>query len=262
MTEIPPRSPGVDNTTPHVARIYDFLLDGKDNYQVDREAAMALLESQPDVRRMAQANRQFLVRAVEFLAEAGIRQFIDLGAGIPTSPNVHEVACAIRPDARIVYVDNDPLVTVHNQALNATEGNIAAIEADIREPDRILDHPMTRNLIDFAEPVAVLFIGLLHFITEQEDPYGIVSAFRSSAASGSYFAISAATNEGLTAKDMSEFVQPYRSSTSPVTLRSREQIEKFFHGLELVEPGVVGVSRWHALGRRAPEPLAGMGRKP
>jgi hypothetical protein len=211
---------------------------------------------------MAQANRQFLVRAVQFLAEAGIGQFIDLGTGIPTSPNVHEVAREIRPGARVMYVDNDPVVTVHNRALNVVGNNIAVIEADIREPDRILEHPMTRSLIDFTEPVAVLFIAVLQFIPDAQNPYNIVSAFRTRAASGSYFAISAATSKGLTAKEVSDFIGPYEGASSTVTLRSQEQIEKFFYGLELIEPGLVGVSQWRRLGQPGPEPLAGLGRKP
>lgn len=252
----------LDVTTPHVARIYDHLLDGKDNYEADREAAAKLMETRPDVRRMAQANRRFLVRAVEYLAEAGIRQFIDLGTGIPTSPNVHEVASAIQPGCRIVYVDNDPVVTIHNQALSVKGDNAAAIEADIREPDRILEHPMTQELIDFTDPVAVLFIAVLHFIPDADDPYSIVSAFRDRMAPGSYIAISVATTEGLSPQNSAELVHTYKSATSTATLRSREQIMRFLHGFEMIEPGLVGVSRWRALGSNVPEPLAAVARKP
>ncbi len=158
-------SAGIDTSTPNHARVYDYVLGGKDNFAVDREAAKKVLAVAPDTRRLARANRAFLVRTVRFVAESGIRQFIDLGTGIPTSPNVHQVARGVDASARVVYVDNDPIVVEHNHALLASDEGVVTIEADIRRPAEILGNPELEMLIDFDEPVAVLMVAVLHLVT-------------------------------------------------------------------------------------------------
>src|ERR1700691_5375807 len=169
----------IDTSRPHPARMYNAYLDGKDNYPVDREAVRRILRSWPEVRLIARANRAFLQRAVRFLAgEAGIRQFIDIGTGIPSAGNVHEVAGRAAPDARVVYVDNDPIVHVHANALLTGTGSTDIVLADLRDPAGILADPRVRELIDFTRPVALLLVAILHFITDEEEPAPIVAALR------------------------------------------------------------------------------------
>ena len=169
----------IDTTRPHPARMYDAYLGGKDNYAADREAVRQILRNWPEVRAMARANRAARQRMVRFLAgEAGIRQFLDIGTGIPSAGNVHEVAGQVAPGSRVVYVDNDPIVHVHANALLTGSGTTSIVLADLREPGAILAHPKVRDLIDFSQPVALLLIAILHFIAEEENPYGIVAALR------------------------------------------------------------------------------------
>src|SRR5687767_7858693 len=168
----------VNTGVPNPARIYDYLLDGKDNFPADRDVAEQLLAIAPVARDVVEDNRAFLRRAVRFLAaEAGIRQFIDLGSGLPTQGNVHEIAQAVAPDERVVYVDNDAMVVTHSRALLAGD-NTAAIQADLREPDRLLGDAELRELIDFDQPIALLLMAILHFFPDDEDPFGIVARFR------------------------------------------------------------------------------------
>jgi hypothetical protein len=168
--------PGIDSTVPSTARMYDFWLGGKDHFAVDRTAALEVSEAAPEVRMMAVENRKFLRRAVRYLAaEAGIAQFLDIGTGLPTQGNVHQVAQQVNPDARVVYVDNDPMVLAHSRALK-TSGNTAVIEADLRNPAAILKHPRTLELIDFRQPLAVLLVAVLHFIGGDDDPYAVVGS--------------------------------------------------------------------------------------
>ena len=184
----------IDTTKPHPARMYDAYLGGKDNYAADREAVREILRVFPEVRAMARANRAFMQRAVRFLAgEAGVRQFIDIGTGIPSAGNVHEVAGQVAPGARVVYVDSDPIVHVHANALLTGSGTTSIVLADLREPDVILAHPKLRGLIDFAQPVALLLVAILHFIAETENPAGIVARLRDALPSGSYLALSHGT---------------------------------------------------------------------
>jgi len=171
-------SPGNDPARPAAARIYDYLLGGKDNYAVDRAAAERVLAVAPDQRQLARANRAFAIRAVGLLAEAGIQQFMDLGTGFPTSPSVHEAARRADPAARVVYVDYDPLVHVHNTALLAQDDQVVSVRADIRQPEAILEHPDVTRLIDFGQPVGVLCVAVLHLVRDSEDPAGIVARFR------------------------------------------------------------------------------------
>ncbi|MCO5996312.1 SAM-dependent methyltransferase [Actinoallomurus rhizosphaericola] len=242
--EVPVHDLRTDRPTP--ARMYDYYLGGKDNFAVDRDAAEQVLSAAPEVRVLARENRAFLGRVVRYLAaEAGIRQFIDVGTGLPTQGNVHEVAQAVAPGARVVYVDNDPIVRAHAKALLPADGTTAIVEADMRDPGPILDHPHTRRLIRFDEPVAVLFMSVLHFITDEEDPYGLVAAFRDVSVPGSYLALSHITTPEGNADGAESAADVYKKrATSPAILRSPKEIEALFDGYDLVEPGLVNVPKW------------------
>ncbi|GLZ02753.1 hypothetical protein Acsp03_02200 [Actinomadura sp. NBRC 104412] len=233
----------IDTSTPNHARVYDYFLGGKTNYEADRLAAGRIARSAPDTPVLARELRQFLVRVVRTLSEAGIRQFIDIGTGIPTSPSVHEVARTVDPDARVVYVDNDPVVVVHADALLATDAGVAAVEGDLRKPEQILDDPAVRRLIDFGEPVGILCIAVFHLVADHEDPAGIVAAYRERMAPGSHLALvqfSADSDpEGIAA-----FNEIYADSPVKVTFRERERIRDLFDGFELLPPGLVGIEEW------------------
>jgi hypothetical protein len=233
-----------DRPTP--ARMYDYYLGGKDNFAVDREAAEQVLKAAPEVRTLARENRAFLRRAVRFLAaEAGIRQFIDVGTGLPTQGNVHEIAQAVDPATRVVYIDNDPIVRAHGRALLPGDGTTAFIEADMRDPGPILGHPDLRRLIRFDEPVAVLFMSVLHFIADEYDPKAIVAAFRDVSVSGSHLALSHITSPERNSEGASAAADVYKSrATSPAVLRSPEEIQALFDGYDLVEPGLVFLPQW------------------
>ncbi|MFF8941493.1 SAM-dependent methyltransferase [Streptomyces sp. NPDC014864] len=235
---------GVDPDKASVARMYDVMLGGEHNFAIDREAVAAFTAIDPQVRTLARANRAFLGRAVRFLVDAGVRQFIDLGSGIPTQGNVHEVAQAASPGARVVYVDNDPVAVAHSEALLAGNPNAAIVAGDIRDPEVVLSSPQVAELIDFERPVAVLMITILHFVAPEEDPAGIVAAFRDAVPAGSWLALTHATDEDR--PDTAAAVgRLYRSrATSPVTPRSYQEINSLFDGYELVEPGLVHVPLW------------------
>ena len=235
---------GVDASRPSIARIYDYLLHGKDNFAADRAAAEKLMESRLEPRRLALANRGFLLRAVRFLAEQGIAQYLDLGSGLPTSPNVHEVAREIVPGARVVYVDHDPIVVAHNDALLATRDGVITIRADVRQPDAILAHHALASCIDFEQPVAVLLLSVLHFISHEEDAPGIIAKFRERMAPGSYLAVSIGTSDGADAEMLAEATQTYARARMPFTLRPRMQIMDLFDGFDLLEPGLVSLPEW------------------
>ena len=234
----------IDVTVPSVARIYDHLLGGKDNFAADRAAAARLIELVPEARKIARDNRSFLVRAVRFLAEVGVRQFIDLGTGIPTSPNVHEVARKTAPDARVVYVDHDPVVLAHSRALLATDDGVAAIKGDFRDVGGVLGAPELTGMIDFSQPVAVLFLSVLHFIDDAEHPGQIVAGFRDRLAPGGYLVISAIGSEGVDASTAEAASELLRAARTPAVARSRAQLMEFFAGCELVPPGLVSVVGW------------------
>jgi serine/threonine protein kinase/O-methyltransferase involved in polyketide biosynthesis len=258
----------LDVARPNVARIYDYFLGGKDNFAADRDAAERILALIPEASSGARLNRQFLGRAVRFLAHAGIRQFIDLGAGLPTRANVHEVAHQVDPAARVVYVDNDPVIRVHAQALLHNIDTATVIEADLRDPDSILDHPDLRAFIDFSEPVAVLMVGVLHFIADTADPCGIVARFRDVMAPGSYLAVSHATAEPRP-QERSAVAAVYRQASAPLNPRAQSEVWRFFTGFELVDPGVVYAPQWRpeATAGDVPDPatthmLVGVGHKP
>ncbi|MGV9770430.1 SAM-dependent methyltransferase [Streptosporangium sp. NPDC003464] len=243
MTELERVPPGVDPNVPSSARVYDYLLGGKDNLAVDRAVAGRLLAVAPDTRLVARANRDFLVRAVRLMAERGVRQFIDLGTGIPTSPSVHEVAGKVGPPASVVYVDHDPVVHLHTEVLLALDENVASVQADIRRPGAVLGDPRVAALIDFAQPVGVLMVGVLHFVTEAEDPAGIVAAFRERMAAGSHLAFSHAMAES-SPEAVAQLTAATAGSPAQPTFRSRERVLALLDGFELVEPGLVPVQDW------------------
>lgn len=229
----------IDTSTPHPARVYDYLLGGKDNFAADREQAKAILQVMPKAQIAAQANRAFLRRAVRYLtAERGLWQFLDIGTGIPTVPNVHEVAQSIAPESRIVYVDNDPIVLSHARALMTGDpaGETAYVEADLGEPGLILDQ--ARLTLDFTRPVALLLVAVLHFV--RHDAHAIVARLVDALPSGSCLVISHGTTD-LLRPDIRAKLDPARFHSYP---RTREQVEEFFNGLDLVDPGLVPVAEW------------------
>ncbi|MGH3239770.1 MAG: SAM-dependent methyltransferase [Spirillospora sp.] len=239
---------GVDVTVPNVARMYDYYLGGKDNYAADREAAEKVIAVMPGSPVGARANRAFLMRAVRYLtAEAGITQFLDLGAGLPTRSNVHEVALAANPDARVVYVDWDPMVCAHSRALIRNPDNVGVIEADLRRPDTILEHETTRELLDFSRPVAVMLVSILHFVDGSDDPWGIVARYRDATVPGSHLVISHLTGdlvEKARPEETERAREIYRRTASPVHLRTRQDIGDLFKGYDLVDPGLVWLTGW------------------
>lgn len=224
--------------------MYDYYLGGKDNFQIDRDAADHVLRLYPESRQAAQNNRGFLIRAARFLAAQGIDQYIDLGTGIPTSPNIHEIVREVHPNARVAYVDYDPVVTAHNRALRARYPEVIAIEADVREPSGILTSPDLTELIDFNRPVAVLLIAILHFVDHGAD--AIVRTFRDHMAPGSYIAMSVASTDGVPEDELAELQQAYSGATSSAFGYSRNDVTALFDGFELVDPGIVDTSQWRA----------------
>jgi O-methyltransferase involved in polyketide biosynthesis len=231
--------------TPSQARIYDYLLGGHNNLPVDREVADAMIAHSSIARPTAVENRRFLGRAVRFLAaEAGIRQFLDVGAGLPTQQNVHQIARQAAADARVVYVDNDPAVVATGRALLTDEDRVAMVEGDLRQPAAILAIAEVRRLLDLRQPVALLLFGVLYFVPEEEDPDGLIAQLRDALAPGSYLAISHATGDFLPSDQLAEGTRIYNRA-SDVTMRSRARIERFFAGFDLIDPGLVLVTDWH-----------------
>jgi hypothetical protein len=263
----------INTSVPNPARIYDYLLGGKDNYPADREVAEQIVAIAPVAVDVVNDNRAFLRRAVRFLTrEAGVRQFIDLGSGLPTQGNVHEIAQAIAPDARVVYVDNDAMVVTHSRALLAGD-NTLAIQADLREPDLILGHPEVRELIDFDQPIALLLMAILHFIPDDQDPLGIVARFRDALPTGSYLAITHGTRDIPVRPDMSAEMMAemgarverlYQQTTTSIVTRTHAQVERFFDGFDLLDPGLVEIQLWRPNGSKSKLPggfYGGVGRK-
>jgi hypothetical protein len=240
-----PDPAGLDVTTPNIARMYDYMLDGKDNFAADRDAAEKLIAMMPQLPLVARANRVFLRRAVRALAtEYGIRQFIDVGTGLPTMGNVHEVAQRAAPDTRVLYVDNDPVVCCHARALLSSAAT-QIVEADLRRPDEILSHPLTGQIIDFGEPFALMFMSVLHFVPDQDDPWAVISRFRAAMAPGSFLVLSHGTLETRPDDPRARLsAEVYSQSSAALALRSLESVRRLFDGFELVEPGLVWVSEW------------------
>ncbi|KNB53681.1 hypothetical protein AC230_03410 [Streptomyces caatingaensis] len=240
-TGFPPEQ--IDTSRPHPARMYDYYLGGWDNYEVDREAAERVIGMVPDARPSARANRAFLLRAVREVVRGGIRQIVDIGTGIPTSPNTHEVAREIAPDVRVAYVDNDPIVATHAGAKLTNAGNAGFVLADVREPEAILEHPVVRELIDFGEPVALLLVAVLHFVKDEEDPAGIVRRLTEALPKGSHLVLTHGTGD-FHRHIEGDAAEAYRNATAQLTVRGYEEILPFFDGYELLEPGLVQVPLW------------------
>jgi hypothetical protein len=239
---------------PHPARVYDYLLGGKDNFAADRAAAEKGLQANPDSRIPPRENRLFLRRAVRFLAEQGIDQFLDIGTGIPSAPNVHHVAQQVHPHSRIVYVDNDPIVLVHARALLTShpDGRTDYVAADLRDVESILSSPELRETLDLDRPVGLLLIAILHFIDDSDDPWGIVRRLLAALPSGSYLALSHLTGD-FRPEAWEQVAAVYRRQGVTMRVRSKAQIERFFTGLELVEPGLQVLPAWRPDPRQAAE---------
>ncbi|MCK9893544.1 SAM-dependent methyltransferase [Frankia sp. AgB32] len=240
----------LDIDVPHSARMYDYYLGGKENFRADREAAEKVIAAAPEAPLMARENRAFMNRAVAHLAaDHGVRQFLDIGTGIPTGPNLHEIVQAIDPAARIVYADYDPLVLTHARALlgGTREGRTAYLQADLREPLPLLASDEVRDTLDLTRPVGLCLVAILHFITDEEDPYGVVRTLLDGLPSGSYLTLSHAVSDAATA-GAGSIVSTYQKSSSSLTLRTTEQIRAFFDGLDLLDPGVTLVPAWRPAG--------------
>ena len=256
-----------DTNVAHIARVYDYWLGGKDNYEADRAAAEQVIATFPDVLVSVRAQRAFLGRAVHYLvAEAGIRQFLDIGTGLPAGNNTHEVAQGIAPESRVVYVDNDPIVLLHSQALltSSPQGATAYIDADIRDTRKILDE--AAGVLDFSQPVAVMLLGVLHCIPDGDDPAAIVARLTAAVPAGSYLVIAHPASD--VTKELSRSMGDYnKQAAAPLTARSHAEVSRFFAGLDLLEPGVVQLHRWRpgtaeaGQGRELAN-YGGVGRKP
>jgi hypothetical protein len=228
---------------PSVARIYDYLLGGKDNYPADRAVGEAMIAQLPNVRRAVQWNRSFLRRVVRHLVgEAGIRQIIDVGAGLPTVGNTHEVALAACPQTRVLYVDNDPVVLAHARSMLHGVPGTAVIGRDLLEPETILADPALRELIDFGEPVALLFLSILHFVADEADPAGLIARLLAPFPAGSYVAISHATPDEI--PEVNDVERVFDEATTRAHVRSRAQIRQLVAGLEIIEPGLTWPPEW------------------
>jgi hypothetical protein len=265
---IPREKPQIDTTVVHSARFWNYLLGGRDNYAVDREAADQILRLIPSLRDTVRAERSFLIRAVRHLAgEARIRQFLDIGTGLPTAGNTHEVAQVVTPESRIVYVDNDPLIMAHARALltSTPEGATDYVHADIREPDIILAE--AARTLDFAQPVGLMLLGIINFIPDTDQAHAIVDRLLAALCPGSYLVMSHPTAE-IDGAAMSEAMRFWNESgAAPIVARSRQQLIHFFAGLELLSPGVVSCSRWRPDTSEIGVPaevfhFSGVGRKP
>lgn len=260
--------PEIDLDRPNAARVYDFFLGGSHNFAADREMARMAIEMWPELPEIMQANRGFLRRAVRFMASEGIRQFLDIGSGIPTVGNVHEVAQGAAPDSRVVYVDIDPVAVAQSRQMLAGDDRTEVVHGDVRKPDDILEAPETTRLIDFDEPVGVLMVALLHFVGDDDRPADIVRAYHDAIAPGSYLALSHASAEGR--PDQTDKHQKlYERTPTPMTMRPRDRIVALFDGFDIVEPGVVYLPLWRP---ESPDDVdehperftgfAGVGRKP
>ncbi|MFI5669680.1 SAM-dependent methyltransferase [Streptomyces sp. NPDC051704] len=247
--------PGIDISVPSVSRIYDYYLGGSHNFEVDRQAARRAMEFLPGLPKIMQANRAFMRRAVRYAVAQGVTQFLDIGSGIPTFGNVHEIAQAASPEARVVYVDHDPVAVAHSRAVLGGDERSGIVAADLRKPQDILAAPEVSQLLDLERPVALLLVAVLHFLEDSDDPYAAVAELRDALAPGSLLVVTHASYEGipLSQEVASGTVGVYRDIRNPLVMRSGEQIGRFFDGFELVEPGVVFMPLWHPEGTEDPE---------
>ncbi|MEA5358728.1 SAM-dependent methyltransferase [Amycolatopsis sp., V23-08] len=232
-----------------MARTYDFMLGGGHNFAVDRAVGVQIERAMPGLREAARVNRAFLGRAVRFMVDRGIRQFLDVGSGIPTVANVHEVAQARDPECRVVYVDRDPVAVAHSELMLTGNDHAAVVQADMRDPEKILESPQVRGLLDLDEPVGVLMLLMLHWIPDESDPLDLVGRYRAAMADGSFLAITHVTGDHQ-GDNLSEATDVIKESRSPdqVTLRTHAQVTELFTGFEIVEPGLVGCGEWRPAG--------------
>ncbi|HET9897402.1 MAG TPA: SAM-dependent methyltransferase [Streptosporangiaceae bacterium] len=253
-----------DTSVANVARVYDYLLGGKDNFAADRQLGEQLVVAFPESGWIARENRAFIGRAVGYCAEQGLTQFLDVGSGLPTMDNVHDVARRVNPEATVVYVDNDPIALAHANALLATSEGVTAIAGDVREPAKILADVRQQGLLDLSKPFVVLLAAIFHFITDEDDPAGIIRVFKDAMPPGSYLILSTAHHDANSEK-AARVTALYRNASASMVTRSKQDIAAFFDGFELVEPGMACTCQW-----RAPEPpgvddpndlYAGVGRK-
>jgi SAM-dependent methyltransferase len=233
----------IDVSRPNAARIYDYFLGGSHNFTIDRQLGDQVRGVMPDVPTQAMANRQFMRRAVTYCVQTGIRQFLDIGSGIPTSGNVHEVTGRLAPDSRVVYVDMDPVAVAHSLAILEGNDRATAIHEDLRRPDQILDHPDLRAMIDLSQPVAVVLVAVLHAVPEEDQPAKVLARLREAMAPGSHLVIAHGTDEGDPERAHHLQAMSARTNT-PLCLRSRDGVAALFDGFKIVEPGVVWVSQW------------------
>ncbi|WP_309112554.1 SAM-dependent methyltransferase [Saccharothrix sp.] len=233
----------IDLTRPSAARVYDYYLGGAHNFAVDREMAERAVAMWPDLPLIMQANRAFLRRAVRYCVAAGVRQFLDLGSGIPTVGNVHEVARNAAPDARVVYVDMDPVAVTHSRMILGDDPLTRVVQADLRRPDLLLDRPEVRSLLDFDQPVAVMMVAVLHFVPDTDEPAKVLAGYRDAMAPGSFLVLSHATHEGRPDK-ADEHRELYRRTATPMTMRSKAEVRGLLDGFDVVDPGVVYLPLW------------------
>ncbi|WP_335937396.1 SAM-dependent methyltransferase [Streptomyces sp. PTD5-9] len=262
---------GIDISVPSVSRMYDFYLGGSHNFEVDREAARKAMEFMPGLPKITQANRAFMRRAVRYAVGEGVTQFLDIGSGIPTFGNVHEVAQAVDPEARVAYVDHDSVAVAHGRTVLEGNERAVAVSADLRSPRDIVKHPDIRQLLDLERPVALLLVAVLHFVEDADDPRAAVAALSEALAPGSLLVLTHASYEGipLSQEKAGGAVRVYQDIRSPLVMRSRDEVARFFEGYEMVEPGLVSMPHWRPDTPTAPEsedPFAfsgfgGVGRK-
>jgi hypothetical protein len=244
VAEVPQWASGdLDLTRPSAARVYDYYLGGSHNFEVDREMARRAIDMWPELPQIMQANRSFLRRAVRFCVGQGITQFLDLGSGIPTVGNVHEVARAVAPDARVVYVDIDPVAVAHSRAILAGDDRTVVVHADFADVDAVIGDPATRRLLDLSQPVAVLMVALLHFVPAEAEPAATIARYREALAPGSHVVVSHATHEGRPDQADSHAAL-YRRTGTPMTMRSRREVGALLDGFDLVDPGLVFLPQW------------------
>jgi len=269
----PDASPAVDPERPSIARIYDFFLGGNAWFPVDEVVGEQIRRKVPEAYDIAQNNRTFVRRSIRWLARRGVHQFIDIGSGLPTQHNTHEVAQQINPEARIIYCDHDPMVAAHAAELLGQANNVVYLPADVREPSSVLDAPATRELIDFRRPVGLVLTGVMHCVDDDEDPYGLVGRYLAAVPSGSYLALTHFTSDEQDPVAVERWIQMTENANEQLVFRSRAGVERFFEGLDLMAPGdaaaaeLVWANRW-----LAPDPgaadvsgswlWAGVGRKP
>ena len=259
---------GVDQDLPSSARIYDYLLGGGHNFAADRQVAERFATALPGARDIARLNRAFLRRAVLFMISSGVRQFLDVGSGIPTVGNVHEVAQKANPESRVVYIDNEPVAVSHSELILRGNPRAVAVRADLTEPEAVLGAPKTTQLLDFDQPVGLLMVGVFHFVPESRDPSGLLARYRQALAPGSFLAMSHFTADTRPA-EMDAMVEVMKNTRDPIYPRSRQRFTELFDGFELLEPGVVSTALWRPDSQddlddrpERDQILAGVGRRP